>query len=754
MKKFVFNLGLIILATFAILPHVKAADSEMAIKIHKNDLSGEIWADENQQIKLNIQENGANLGIGQSINGINDITKYSPNAGALRKTDTIDCVFNWNYGEEEIKKVYSLDRYEQAPAGEFYLPPTRITQKKLIFIQDTIPHCGGDDSDFQDFYEWLSAMPDNPFTDYSETLTLDAESGKTYKVNINNDANGQIYLAQGNSLTGYTCTDTLCEDQIQAGNGVNKIDLVIMRNDEEEIAPTSSSDLIVGDNAEYSQLITMIGKFTIRSGALLDWSLAINETGLRNTKIEQIFNKFLNIANGLFIISLLAIAFLWNFSALLPKSTLKKMLAYFAIAMILVNFTLPLTRLVVDGANLVQDSLLIKSTAEDKERISSKDILVINNENEEDFIGLRESSYLKQAYPQNLGAEVDKDNLSQKNELYVDQNAEYTYFNAILIFLGALAEFIIALILVFRYTILWFLLILSPFLCILFIFSNLRPIFNYWVFLFTRWILIGPILAMSLFIVINIWMHTGVPLESAYSGPSDLLFPSTTNLNISAVGVNSGSLETPREVMKYITALIMLYLTILLPFWLTRRISVAVNNSKDNGGLLSNIFNKQKSAQQEIIQEKTKSEEKESSKISSFRERLFTSTNNSLEKQKERLDKEEKEQETKSSVNSMQNLVKGNSSEELAQKMREIEINEINPQGNSDKYNITNQEYRDINQQESNVNNTVNQNIFNAQSPSEEEKIKNPEEIENDLNINDFSDREKGVKMQENEDDQ
>ncbi|MCT4592078.1 MAG: hypothetical protein N4A36_01700, partial [Candidatus Gracilibacteria bacterium] len=228
----------------------------------------------------------------------------------------------------------------------------------------------------------------------------------------------------------------------------------------------------------------------------------------------------------------------------------------------------------------------------------SQDILELSNIESGTFVGLEKTSYIEKSYPTQIGEEVDTANLKQKDDLYINRYKEQTYFNLILISLGAFAELIIALILIFRYVIIWFLLIFSPFLFVLFIFPSLRSVFRYWIWLFSRWIMIGPILAMALFVVINIWVHTGIPLESSYQAPSSLVFINTTNLQIASPS-GSGGLETPRNIMKYISSLMMLYLCILLPFWLTRIIPASI--SKDSFSSLQKSLESKSEQEHDII---------------------------------------------------------------------------------------------------------------------------------------------------------
>ena len=104
-------------------------------------------------------------------------------------------------------------------------------------------------------------------------------------------------------------------------------------------------------------------KFLIRGKEALGWSLDINSDGFDNPAIQTSYEKVLTIVNSLFILGLLGIAGMWMFSLLIPRSRLKKVSLIFALTVMLVNFALPANRLLIDGTNLLQKTLL---TNEDK----------------------------------------------------------------------------------------------------------------------------------------------------------------------------------------------------------------------------------------------------------------------------------------------------------------------------------------------------------------------------------------------------
>ncbi|MCT4592426.1 MAG: hypothetical protein N4A36_03555, partial [Candidatus Gracilibacteria bacterium] len=335
MKNKILKLALALLI-FTAIPLNAYAKGIAEIRIHKNELTGEIYSNENRPIKVIIEKQGKPLKIGIEIPNVNDPEKYTPERGGLYKKDTKTCTYEWYEGDKKRKEIIKLDRYEQAPAGEFFAPPERISQDRLIFFEDNILNCGGGKVNYLQMQEWLSTRPLNPFKNYSEKLNIEADEGQ-YQINIARDED-RIKTTGNLKLSGYFCEKDnkkgLCSEHFSIKDQEKtQIDLIIIADGEERQIP-STEDLISGINAEYSSAVTFVGSFSSRASSLLDWTLSIEETGLRNPKIEQIFNKFLNIANGLFILVLLGIAFLWNFSIFLPKNSLHKMLAFFAIAML------------------------------------------------------------------------------------------------------------------------------------------------------------------------------------------------------------------------------------------------------------------------------------------------------------------------------------------------------------------------------------------------------------------------------------
>ena len=114
-----------------------------------------------------------------------------------------------------------------------------------------------------------------------------------------------------------------------------------------------------GQNASW--LVTFVGRMARQSNIMLDWVLKLHDTGFHNQEINTLFKKITNIINGFLIIALIGIAAAWNFTIFISTQQLRKLLTIFVLVSIIINFTLPLNRLIIDLADSVQNSFLTKS---------------------------------------------------------------------------------------------------------------------------------------------------------------------------------------------------------------------------------------------------------------------------------------------------------------------------------------------------------------------------------------------------------
>ncbi len=156
------------------------------------------------------------------------------------------------------------------------------------------------------------------------------------------------------------------------------------------------------------------------------------------------------------------------------------------------------------------------------------------------------------------------------DETAFNPNFEQNIFAFLMIGLTGLAYFLMALVFILRIVILWALLIVSPILFVLAIFRATRSYFVNWLGVYARWLLIGPLVALGLMIVINIWQVVGLPVESAYPGFNEFGIQSNIGFYLPGSSV-ANSLSTTSQMMEYLLFLAMLYLPVVFAFMLTRQ---------------------------------------------------------------------------------------------------------------------------------------------------------------------------------------
>jgi len=370
-------------------------------------------------------------------------------------------------------------------------------------------------------------------------------------------------------------------------------------------------------NWETSGLFTAGLKFMIRGKEALAWALGIKDSGFHNPAIQENYLKVLTVVNSLFIVGLLAIAAMWMFSILIPRRYLRQVILVYGIAVIFVNFALPLNQLLIDGTGLLQKTFMsglsitnIVETPNYNDKVTvgyqNKSGLVTNTENRNlDFsitnqeadsgtdnvtIGKIQQDFLNPSYTGTINTQAGDEETLQLRSTGTDVNlmlnknqsiqiADQKVFNPdqenlifaflMLLFTG-LAYFGMALIFILRIVILWGLMIISPVLFLLGIFRLTRSYFVNWLGVYAHWLLVGPLMALGIAIVVNIWKATGLPITSGYMGTGD--FGMLTNIGFYLPGSASvNTLSNTQQMMEYMLFLVMLYLPIIFAFMLTKQ---------------------------------------------------------------------------------------------------------------------------------------------------------------------------------------
>jgi len=341
-----------------------------------------------------------------------------------------------------------------------------------------------------------------------------------------------------------------------------------------------------------SKLETYGIKFLIRGKEALTWTLNIEDGGFHNPAIEKSYVKVLTIVNSLFILGLLAIAIMWMFSIIIPRKYLKKVILIYSLAVIFVNFALPANQLLIDGTNLLQKTLLVGNNG----KIQITDIVQTPTYSEAISYRNEEASNTL-ANNENLTLDLEGEGISlpigtitsptlgvetiglTSNPISITKNSQFSLFQEQTIFrfgimmATGIAYFTMALIFVLRIVILWALLILSPILLILAIFKSTRGWFFNWLSLYGRWLLIGPLTALGISMIVNIWQLSGLPIEvSETYNPEIFSAVKDSNILFYLPGKDTANtLSNTQEMMEYIIFLIMLYIPIFISFALTKQ---------------------------------------------------------------------------------------------------------------------------------------------------------------------------------------
>lgn len=351
-----------------------------------------------------------------------------------------------------------------------------------------------------------------------------------------------------------------------------------------------------------SSWLTDILLFYKRSREALRWVFAIDEIWIDNEIIKEYSLKVLTVVNYLFLIVLLWIALMWNFSSIISHYQIKKTILYFFMAMILMNFSGSLLTTATKLTYLVENIFL--NTSFDQydpwsnklisinRRITADDLMFFwRNLDTQDvawmerFESLTHDTRTKfQVTPSdNIIAEDPSWNITLKSWINYTLTQEVSWreesylFESAIVLLYALGGFIIAVFMLVRYVFLWFLVVFVPVFFPLFVFKSFSGFGKYWAWLYVRWLMIGPILTAWIWAVVYIWNNIWIPIKSIYS-------PSQWNAlfwwsNVLFVPPGShwytptlGWITDINTMMSLIIGLIMLFAPIIFALWLSKKI--------------------------------------------------------------------------------------------------------------------------------------------------------------------------------------
>jgi len=142
--------------------------------------------------------------------------------------------------------------------------------------------------------------------------------------------------------------------------------------------------------------------------------------------------------------------------------------------------------------------------------------------------------------------------------------------------------YVMGIMLILRKIILWFMLLVSPFLALLMPFTFIRNIGWIWIGVFFQWLFYGPLLALFLGGLAQIWRN-GIPFIFDFSRVGTLqghVFPTAINIYYGGPAQGNPSLSPPLSILnngnyvdtfaEYVITLIMLWAVTFFPWWLLR----------------------------------------------------------------------------------------------------------------------------------------------------------------------------------------
>lgn len=311
---------------------------------------------------------------------------------------------------------------------------------------------------------------------------------------------------------------------------------------------TSLEGKWVGD-----QEVTFVGKTAARANEFLNWTLqnydwvcvqktTDNRCDNSNNPLRSFWVLVRNVVYVLIALFVLVSAFVIVITRG-QNLTVMKFIPRFVIIAVLIYFSFSLVQFIYQMSDWLQGWLLKPGN----EQITSKDLLFIGFEYK-DFTGFRR-----------VGAEFE----------------ESAFMSLLLVRLTAFTYYVMTGVLLIRKIILWFFIIVSPVFPLLFFYSPIKNTAKIWIGEFFRWLLYGPLFALFLFGLVNLWQKSpnGIPLPFSFPQPTEdtVVYPTAVNILLAGPGQSTGlfnSVNVRDTFALYVVALLMLWVVILLPFLL------------------------------------------------------------------------------------------------------------------------------------------------------------------------------------------
>jgi hypothetical protein len=289
--------------------------------------------------------------------------------------------------------------------------------------------------------------------------------------------------------------------------------------------------------------VTFVGKVGARSGQFLDWTLSnyswsFVPAGVQNP-LAAFWTQIRNIVYAFFIVFVLITAFVMIVTRG-RNITIMRFVPRFALIILLVTFSFALIQFIYQITDIIQGFFL--KNPDGVGFISQQNLLNIKF-NYQEFLGFRKFGVI---------------------------NDESAFVSTLLVKLTAATYYAMSGVLLIRKIILWFFIIISPIFPLLLLYAPIRNTGKIWIGEFFRWLLYGPLFAIFLGGLVQIWRSTAnIPLN--FANNSDVIYPTAINILLGGPQQTlslTNSVNNKDTFALYVVALLMLWVIIILPFLL------------------------------------------------------------------------------------------------------------------------------------------------------------------------------------------
>lgn len=288
--------------------------------------------------------------------------------------------------------------------------------------------------------------------------------------------------------------------------------------------------------------VTIVGKGVARAGHFIDWVLQYPQWNYiqagNENPIAHFWKNARNISYAYLILFLLVVGFILVLNRG-KNLTIKQLIPRIIIVILGITMSFAIMQFIYQVTDIVQGYLLKLST---DTPLSSKDLLSVGF-SYEDFEGFR----LDGAANAEAG----------KTTLFLTKMTTYTYY-------------VMGSILLLRKAFMWLFIAVSPLFVLLIIMPSSYRLLKFLFGNLMRWLLYGPLFFLFVAVYITLW-KIGMPLPFDFLR-TDVVYPNGVNILLAGPGQAASlenNLNTPDTFIYYITALLMLWLVMLLPFLIT-----------------------------------------------------------------------------------------------------------------------------------------------------------------------------------------